>query len=61
MSRAHIMFVTFNIFKSELEEKVECPQAQEHMRLLCKIFGLYELMNNSTANYETGYFTVGSG
>ncbi len=60
MAHAHIMYVTFKNFLTHLESHAyKCPKVKENLVLLAKVYALHELTLDSTALYETGYFTLG--
>jgi hypothetical protein len=57
MSRAHIMYLSFKLFKDTIEQtKFMCQKLKENLKLMCILNGLYELSQDSVANFETGYF-----
>ena len=58
MANAHIMYVTFKIFKDTCEKAdIKCPKTKENLTHLCKLYALTELQKDSQACYESGYFT----
>lgn len=62
MTYSHIMLVVFTTFKSSIEQmNTKCPKIKENLEHLCKLFALNELMKDSAACYEAGYFQVGMG
>lgn len=61
MSHSHIMYVTFKQFLHSIElSKFKCPKITENLLNLARVYGLYELQQDSQALYETGYFQVGT-
>jgi acyl-CoA oxidase len=61
MTRIHIWYVTFIIFKNTLEgAKLKDERIRDHLKTLCSIFALNELKRDSTACYESGYFQNGA-
>jgi hypothetical protein len=56
------MYVTFNLFRRGIQNlKTTDPKIKENLNLLCQLMGLYELLQDSAALYETGYFKPGNG
>ena len=57
MAKTHLMYATFQMFRNGIESMdIKCPMVKANLRLLCQVYALYELLQDSTANYETGYF-----
>lgn len=58
MSRVHIMYLTFLIFKQKIQSlKLKDERIRDHLKALCSIFALSELQRDSVGCYETGYFS----
>jgi len=63
MAQNHIMYVAFKIFRNTIDTPgfIKCPNLRGHMLNLAKIYAITELVNvDSSANYETGFFSLGS-
>jgi len=39
--------------------KTNCPKIKENMTLLCVVYGLQELVNDSATLFENNYFEAG--
>ena len=62
MAHSHIMYLTFKYFMQSIEQSVsKCPHIKENLLNLAKLYALSEIHNDSSALYETGYFTMGTG
>lgn len=59
MSHSHIMFVTFKLMREKIET-IKCSKAREHINNLAKILAITELMQDSSPNYECGFFELGT-
>ena len=58
MACAHIRYVTFWNFKQRLNKNdIMCKNNVSNLNHLCMLYGLSELNKNSTACYESGYFS----
>lgn len=61
MNRAHMMYLSFVIFRQEIETRPFKDKAiKPLMELLGKIFALKQLSIDASACYETGFFGHGS-
>jgi Acyl-CoA oxidase len=62
MTKAHIILIIFITFRKSIDRlKTKCPKIKENIYNLCRLFALNELMIDSTACYDSGYFTSKSG
>jgi acyl-CoA oxidase len=62
MAQSHIMYVTFKIFRSAVEDqsKIKCNGVRKNLQLLLKVFALSELLGADGATlYEAGFFQSG--
>ena len=60
VSEDHMRYVTFQLFKAKLNYGVlKCPQNQKNLGNLCKLYGLFDLYQDCTACFESGYFQNG--
>jgi hypothetical protein len=62
MAHSHMMYVTFKLFREKFEktEPFKCPNVTANMILLAKLYGLWEILQDSAALYETGFFGYGT-
>ena len=60
MTRAHIIYITYKIFRETIEKGTKCPNVKENLSTLAMIYALEELRRDSIPNYETGYFKAGT-
>lgn len=60
MVKAHMKAVQFNVFRQQIKEKVTDPKVKGYLELLAVISALDELLSDSGAIYDTGYFAPGS-
>lgn len=64
MTHAHIIYMTFKIFRRKIEKEgaFKCPNLKENLLNLARMFALNELIANDCSSlYETGYFSMGVG
>ena len=61
MNRAHMLYLTFVIYRQEVETReFKDPAIMPLLQLLGKVYALKQLSMDSTACYETGFFGNGS-
>lgn len=60
MTKAHFKLVCFTLFRQHYEShNFKSKNIVKHVRLLQRIFCLNEIIDDSQALYESGYFTKG--
>jgi Acyl-CoA oxidase len=63
MAHAHMMYVTFQIFRAALDrpDQIKCPKLKEHLKDLARVYAINELLNgqDTSAVYEAGHFPAG--
>lgn len=58
---AHLKVLQLRIFRRRIaEQKFKDPKVKEHLETLGKIFALDELLSDTAAVYDTGFFAPGS-
>jgi len=60
MSYSHIIYVTFKLMREYTESKIKCPKAKENINNLARLLAITELMQDSSPNYECGFFELGT-
>jgi hypothetical protein len=62
MTQSHFMYITFKNFRNVIDRPtIKCPKIKENIKNLCIIYALSELLKDNSANYESGYFLIGTG
>ena len=61
MSKFHMLYLTYMMAKENITKTTfKDPNVKSLLELIMRVFALNELMQDSTALYETGYFRKGS-
>jgi hypothetical protein len=59
MAHSHIMYVTFKIFREAIA-KLKCGGLKAVMSNLARTYALYEIMQDSSPLFETGFLKSGN-
>ena len=61
MSRSHILYLSFRVFRHKVEsQKWKDPKILPLMQLLARVFAMKQVLLDNAACYETGFFSRGS-
>ena len=59
LANAHIRYVAFWFFKNKIKDKsvIKCANNEKNLSNLCMLYGLNQLYQDTTSQFESGYFT----